>query len=230
MNKYAIVNLATDKYILGQQRLRQSLIDNKFNGDFYGYIGEDSVGSPKHSINPYAFKVYAINKVKEMGYKQILWLDASVYAIKKIDFIWEIIETKGFLMQNAGHFVGTWSNDKCLDYFNLSRNDAISMPMYGNAGLLGLNFNNEKAIDFFNKWHKASEDGIFVGDWNNNNFSESDDLRCKGHRHDMSAGSIIANKLGLDKEYISSTEILQYASPEDKALNETIVFKAQGIS
>jgi hypothetical protein len=102
------------------------------------------------------------------------------------------------------------------------------MLMYGNAGLLGLNFENEIAIEFFNKWHQASKDGIFIGKWNNNDKTESEDERCKGHRHDMTCGSIIANQLKM--KYHSGQNILMYGAPEDEPLNETIVFKAQGIN
>jgi hypothetical protein len=101
--------------------------------------------------------------------------------------------------------------------------------MYGNAGLLGLNLDLEISQNFLEKWHKAAIDGVFIGKWDNKNKTESQDDRCNGHRHDMSAGSIIANQLGMQKNYISSQEILQYASPEEPPINETIIFKAQGI-
>ena len=44
----------------------------------------------------------------------------------------------------------------------------------------------------------------------------------------MTCGSIIANQLGM--KYHSGNTILQYAAPEDEPINETIVFKAQGIN
>jgi hypothetical protein len=45
----------------------------------------------------------------------------------------------------------------------------------------------------------------------------------------MTAGSIIANLLGMNNNFFASNEILQYASPNDEVLNDTIIFKAQGM-
>jgi hypothetical protein len=103
----------------------------------------------------------------------------------------------------------------------------MNMPMYGNAGFLGLSVNSEIAMDFFDQWHKASVDGIFKGAWSNHNKTESKDERCKGHRHDMVCGSIIANQLKM--EYVPGDEWLQYKAPTDQAINDTIIFGAQGI-
>lgn len=224
----AIICFANSSYSKGAQRLRQSVKEHDFKGEMFIFTDETQVPCPSHLNNPYAFKTFIFERVKNLGYKKILWLDSSVYLIKNIDHIFEIIDKDGYLMQEAGHYVGTWANDKCLNYFNINRDEAINMLMYGNAGLLGLNFENQTANEFFNKWHQASKDGIFIGKWNNNDKTESEDERCKGHRHDMTCGSIIANQLGM--KYHLGNEILMYGAPEDEPLNETIVFKAQGIN
>ncbi|MCF7866906.1 hypothetical protein K9M18_05745, partial [Candidatus Woesearchaeota archaeon] len=151
------------------------------------------------------------------------------YAIKDITPVWDIIEKNGYIMQEAGWNCGQWSNDKSLEYFGLTRDDAMKMPMYGNAGLLGLDFNKELPKIFFERWHKASQDGIFKGAWSNNAKTESDDILCLGHRHDMSVGSIIANL--LDMSYINSSQIMQYGSaPFQQPMNDSICLKAYGIS
>jgi hypothetical protein len=225
-----ILNVSTGGYIRGAERLRNTLLGiGEFKGDLLFFTDESQINAPKHLENPYAFKTYAFNYAINLGYKKILWLDSSVYAIKQISKAWEIIEQKGFIMQYAGHNCGTWSNDNCLEYFGIDRNQAMEMPMYGNAGLLGLDMEKDICNIFLDKWHKSALDGIFKGSWNNNNNTESNDTRCKGHRHDMSAGSIIANQLGMNNEFLSTLEILQYASPEEAPINESIIFKAQGI-
>lgn len=225
-----IINIATGGYKKGADRLRKTLFEKNFCGDILFFDNESDVGSPSHIENPYAFKTHTFQYGLNLGYTKILWLDASVYAIKDINIVWDILDNIGYLMQYAGWTCGQWANDNSLDYFNITRDDAMNMKMYGNAGLLGLNFENETSKEFFNRWHKASIDGIFKGKWNNNEKTESNDERCLGHRHDMSTGSIIANQLGMNENFIPHDEILQYASPEDEVLNETIIFKAQGIN
>lgn len=228
MKDKVILNLATGNYIVGQDRLRSTL-SGYYDGDILFFTEESQFGSPTHKENPYAFKTYAFQHALNLGYKKILWLDASIYAIKDISPIWDIIERDGYIMQEAGWYCGQWSNDKSLDYFGLSRDEAMTMPMYGNAGLLGLDLNKELPKIFLERWHKASMDGIFKGEWNNNSNTESNDIRCLGHRHDMSVGSIIANLLGM--KYIRSSEIMQYGSaPFEPSMNDSICLKAYGIS
>ena len=206
-------------------RLSESLRNN-FDGDFLGFIGEASLGSPLHQDNPYAFKIYAFKHALAAGYTQILWLDSSCFAIKNVQPIFDIIESEGYIMQEAGQYVGNWANDKTLDYFKLTRDTAMEMLCYGNAGFLGLNFEDEIAETFFYQWEKAMNAGMFKGAWNNTDNSESEDERCKGHRHDLVCGSIIANQLGM--RYKPGNEWLQYAGMFDETANETIVIKAQG--
>jgi hypothetical protein len=210
----AIVSLANERgnYYKGLCRLGESLRGN-FDGDFFGFMGEHSVGAPKHHANHYAFKIYAIDHVKKLGYRQILWLDSSVWAIKNVYPVFHKIQDQGYIMQEAGQFVGQWCNQRTLDYAGLTREIANTMPCYGNAGLLGLNFESAIADIFFNRWKKYMEDGQFNGSW-------------KDHRHDLTCGSIIANDLGM--KYEPGNEILQYAGPNDEVLNDTIIFKAQG--
>lgn len=220
--KKAIVSLANDKgnYRLSLARLEESL-KGRFDGDFFGFTGEHMVGAPPHEENPYAFKVYAIDMVRQMGYDYILWLDSSVYAIKDVQPVFDIIARDGYLMQDSGHVVGHWCNDGTLEYFRLSREMAMSKPMYGNAGMLGLDFttalsfgDKKKPYSWFMIWKQTMERGFFKGSWGN-------------HRHDMTCGSIIANELGM--KYIPGDQILQYAGPDDPVNNETIIFKAQGM-
>lgn len=205
--KRAIVNLVTNNswFPRGQKRLIDSLKDN-FDGDIIPFVGEEKVGSPKHSENPYAFKVYAIDYARRMGYRQILWLDASVWAVKDIKDVWGYIDEHGYMMQEDGNMVGRWANDKCLEWFELSKEEADKMVMFS-AGFLGLDFENKLVNEFFAKWKDACDNGIFKGEW-------------KNHRHDMTCASIIANRLkmrytpgGTFMAYIGSA----YGKPKDTA-------------
>ena len=142
MKDKVIINLATGNYIVGQDRLRSTL-SGFYDGDILFFTDESQFSSPTHKENPYAFKTYAFQHALNLGYKKILWLDASIYAIKDITSVWDIIEKNGYIMQEAGWNCGQWSNDKSLEYFGLTRDEAMLMPMYGNAGLLGLDLDKE---------------------------------------------------------------------------------------
>lgn len=211
----AIVSLANERgnYYKGLCRLGES-IRGRFDGDFFGFMGEHSVGAPKHLDNPYAFKIYAIDYVRSKGYNQILWLDSSCYAIKNVNPVFKKIEDQGYIMQEAGQFVGRWCNQRTLDYALLTKDEADKMLMYGNAGFLGLNFRMAIADIFFHQWKRYMEDGQFIGSW-------------EDHRHDMTCGSIIANRLKM--KYESGEHWLEYAAPDTTPKNELIYIKAQGV-
>lgn len=227
-NKNCIISFANKNgnYAKGLARLSDSLRNN-FDGDFLAWTHENSLGSPLHSENPYAFKIDAFEKAIAAGYQNILWLDSSCFAIKNIQPVFDHIETNGYIMQDAGHYAGNWTNDKALDYFRISRTEAMNIKCYGNAGLLGLNFNNHASESFFDAWREAKLNGLFKGSWNNDNQTESRDLRCLGHRHDLSCGSILAYRNGMQLQ--PGDQILQYAGIYDEIANNNIYFKAQGI-
>lgn len=203
-------------YLLGLDRLGESLsrqMGNPAAFDFRGFRGEASVGAPPHLENPYAFKIYCIDRVLSMGYRKVLWLDASVVAMAPLGGIWEVIERDGYIMQEAGHSVGRWCNDRTLEYFGLSREEAMGIFMYGNAGFLGLDLDNGVASRFYRLWKQSMLDGQFIGSWEN-------------HRHDMTCGSVIAHTLGM--KYQSGSRWLHYA-PIDQAPEAGVVFHASGM-
>lgn len=209
----AIVNLSSSQYRNGQKRLEES-VKGKTDADFIGFKTESEVGAPLHKENPYAFKVYAIEKALDKGYTQILWLDSSAYAIANVEPIFNLIRRNGHFMEEAGHVASAWTNDRTLDYFGLTREEASKVPLYS-AGFTGLNFNNERTVTFFEMWKQSMIDGQFKGDWSN-------------HRHDLSCASIIAHKLGM--KYQKCGKYFQYAAPHETPNQKTVIFFAQGIA
>lgn len=231
--KKCVVSFANSKgsYLKNLHRLGESLsnfTNPNFDGDFLGFVGESTCGAEPHEIVPYGFKIHAIKRAIEAGYQQILWLDSSVFAIKNIQPIFDRITETGFAFQDAGHWLGEWANDFTLEYFGISRDDAMALRMIGNAGFLGLDFTKEEPVEFFRRWHLSMQAGCFQGKWNNNDKTESQDERCRGARHDMSASSAIIHNMGLFHLAYGGEEVLQYAGPYDQTLNDSIILKAQG--
>ncbi len=212
----AIISLAnnTGRYKQLLERQEDSLIE-WFEGDYLHFNSEEEVGAPLHRFNPYAFKIYAFDVAISRGYNSILWIDSSVYAVNEVEPVFDHIEQNGYLMQEAGQYVGWWANDYTLDYFGLDRDSQMTAPMYGNAGLLGLDFTNITARKFFSRWTKSMLAGCFKGEWHNKNKTESEDER-----------SIIANEMGL--KYVSGEEWLEYKPPSQPAKSDKIIFGAQG--
>lgn len=211
----AIISFANSSgnYMKALQRLEESVSRFDIN-PFLGFRGESSIGSPLHSDNPYAFKIYAFKKAIELGYTKILYVDSSVVVVKELSALWQILDEDGYFIQEAGHFVGRWCNDRTLAYFSLTREDAMEMKMYGNAGILALDFEKQIAKDFFNQWERSMLDGQFKGDWSD-------------HRHDMTCGSIIANNLNMKLQ--TGNEWVDYVDVNQIPKSDKILFHAQGM-
>jgi hypothetical protein len=89
---------------------------------------------------------------------------------------------------------GQWANDRALAYFNVTRDQAMTISTIY-ACFLGFNFLSPVAQEFFARWKKACEDGIFIGQWTNATLSESQDTRCTGHRHDQTCAELILHAM-----------------------------------
>lgn len=214
--KRAIINVCNKagNYIQGQKRLAESLQGNSANTDFYGIIGESNVNAPLHTQIPYAFKPFAMDWLKQKGYDLILWLDASMYAVKNLEVIWQIIELDGYLMEESGHHLGRWCNDRALRNMGITREQAMKIYLYS-AGMTGLNMNNEKAVKFLEDWLNFAKDGeTFVG-------------KHEDHRHDMSVASFLAHK--YDMKYQTGGTYLSYIGQVYGEPSDTSVFHLAGM-
>ena len=218
--KQCIVTLATlsEKYVNGVKRQTKSLQDvGWINGEGAAlqFFGENIVGAPRHEDNPYAFKLYAIDHARNLGYEQVLWLDASVIAVKSPAPVFKWLDNNEVFFEEAGHYVGTWCNGGTLAYFGLPRMDAMKMPMFA-AGYCGFDFRTKTAQDFFDRWWKSMEAGAFRGSW-------------ADHRHDMTCASIIANQMGLLERYSPGGQFFAYIGPAYSAPKETVCFHLIGL-
>lgn len=221
--KRCVVNFAKGGwYPRGQERLKKSLKDVGFDGDFLGFTDTVELNCPSHEKVPYAFKTYSLLHCQKMGYDQVIYADASIWAVKSIDPIWEIITKQGYFFEEAGHWSGTWTKDSTLSNMGVTRDEAMKMPMFS-AGFVGIDFHSEIALTFLRKWDRYARDGdSFMGAWVNTNNSMSSDPRCQGHRHDMSVASILACQ--LDMTLIPGGTYLAYIGPGYSKPKETACF------
>jgi hypothetical protein len=164
--------------------------------DVFVFTEESEIQSPSHKENPYAFKVYAVEAMRRAGYRFVLWCDSILKPTRPIEEILPEVAQTGVYLAQDGWKTGQYANDRALEYFGVSRDEAMNISSIW-ACFMGFDFSNPIAHDFFARWKKACTDGIFRGKWNNKDQSESQDPRCKGHRHDQSCAELIAYKMNL---------------------------------
>lgn len=87
-------------YEYGISIILKSLEKFNFNGYFIYYVG----GWPnlkkdrlKWADVPFAFKPFLFEEARDLGYENILWLDACCVPVKSLDTIFEFIQEKGFV-------------------------------------------------------------------------------------------------------------------------------------
>ena len=176
-----VVNFSSKEYRRGQQRLSGSLNGYK-QLMLNDYV---SIGSPSHKESPYQFKIHAIESAMKLD-PVVLWCDGSMWRVGDLSVIENIIKTDGYFMSEAGHWVGRWTNQFTRNYFKLTPEESKvpgGFRMFS-AGFLGLNRDSPIAMEFFKQWKASALAGCFRGSWSD-------------HRHDMTAGSIIAQRLGM---------------------------------
>jgi hypothetical protein len=220
-----IINVAVGSWFpLAQQRLKTSL-------DMVGYTGDTLFfttwppGSPTHNEAPYAFKGFAIDAARKLGYELILYLDSSIWAVRQFPDLFKYINTNGYLFMSNGN-LGMWSSDEAIKHFGVDRETALTMREVV-GGFVGLNFKNKNCNDFLDEWLALAKDTkLFRGSWKNDNHEVSSDSRVKGHRHDQTVTSFLAYKYGMN--HIVRDYFFCYLNHFSKIIRPNYQFVCQG--
>lgn len=186
--KKAVVSFAdgTGHYRTKMKRLEQSV--KKFSdADFLGFTDIKQIGCKPHSVVPYAFKPYAIQAAVNQGYDLILWCDSPIHAVKDLGPVFEYIEENKYMFfENIGHNLGKWCNDKALDSFGVTREQAMDIKQIM-ACSMGFNFSDGVVRKWFDEYIGLSDD-LYPGDWTG----------PQAHRHDQSVASLLIHEYGLN--------------------------------
>lgn len=225
MTSRVLLNVAVSQWFpVGQKRLYESLEERSENATRLFWTEELPPGCPSHEDAPYAFKPYAFQRARELGFDQAVWLDASVWLHSRpLDDIWARIDEDSWYLEPDGNMVGEWISDSALDALHLSRDEAMGMPLI-EGKLIGLDFRNPTARAFLTAWTELADLGAFKGRWDNLTGSESSDPRCRGHRHDIACGSPLAHRMGMRLQPYKRVGFPGNGEPGDE-----IVALAQGL-
>ncbi len=204
--KRCIINVACGAwYPAGQERLKASLGMVGNTADLLFWRNELPPGSPSHEDTPYAFKPAAFWSAYEQGYEQVLWADASFWAVRPFDAVWDEMARVGHVFPPEAFTVATWCTNAALVSLDLTREGARQIPLV-KAGFMGLDLTHERSRRFLDQWYHYSRDGVtFKGPWTREGL-DTDDPQVLGHRHDLTAASVVAWRLEMqrtDSNFIS---------------------------
>lgn len=171
------------RYEEGIKRIDKCLKQIGYKGHFIAKIGgwpNLKGGDLVLAEVPYAFKACFFEEAKNLGYKNVLWLDSSVIPLKNLDSIFERIEKTGYFGYIACHRVVDYSTDYVLGIFGLDKQSAANIITV-EAQIIGFNMKSVIGQTILSEWRKAAFNGGFYS------------ARC-----DQNALSIISYQLGLD--------------------------------
>jgi len=213
MNKSCVINFANGAwYQNGAKRLYDTILNYKNDTSSYDLVffnDYSQIESPHHHVLNYVFKFKSLKKALDMGYKNVLWLDSSMYCIKPIDHVFDHIKNVGYAVTWSEFNNAQWTNDRTLEHFRLTRDEA-EKTRHIYSGCFGINKNYKNFENFYSLYENSLS--FLQGNWNNSNNSESTDSRCCGHRHDQSILSLILNKLNMNDE---DGQFFEYWNPSE---------------
>ena len=192
----AVVCFASGRYTYFGTRLAKSIWQLSPEIPVFVYDQYEQIGSPSQDQQPYAFKLHAIETVRNQGYDIVLWCDSVLQLTQPLDGLLQEVEDVGVYLPQDGWKVGMFANDKALAHYGLTRDQAMELPTLW-ACFMGFDFRNPRAHVFFDKWKEAMHAGLFHGHYSNEDGSQSADPRCKGHRHDQTCAELIAHTCGF---------------------------------
>jgi hypothetical protein len=201
VNERCIVNVSTGFYVRGQMRLLSAL-----NGDNKAFWSDRlPEGCPAHHQVPYAFKAFALNETAKR-YPVLLWLDAAILpGPRPFEDLWQRIERDGYWFSKNGWKNSHWTNHAALPDLGVSpaENETIEHVV---ATAFGLNLNHPIGKAFLTEYFRMANTKAFCGPWRGGKGLQ--------HRHDQTAASVIAHKLGM--KLTAAPEWFAYRGGETK--------------
>lgn len=236
----AVVNVATTpQYQRGQDRLVGELAKHGAMARMFTWPRIPSAWRDHETI-PYGFKGCAMKYAFDAGSDLLLWCDASILPIRSLEPLWQRIERDGYWFSKNGYSNYEWTADSAYPYL-FQQELSMIMPEISPsecrainrriphvvATAFGLNVRHPKGRAFLDEYFRlASETRAFCGPWVNFNRHDgaeapvADGVHCapcgppdvRGHRHDQTAASVIAWRLGF--ELTSPPDIFAYKGGE----------------
>lgn len=154
-------------------------------------------GSPSHADIPYAFKAFALKDAAECGNPLLLWADASILPVASLGPLFDRIYEQGYWISRNGWMNSEWTADSAYSDLGVSREDNAT-TQHVVATTFGLNFYHPTGRAILDEYVRLAKTRAFCGPWRNCPETPCGSAGVLGHRHDQTALSVIAWRLGLE--------------------------------
>lgn len=202
-------------YPRGFARLVNAFHEVSHGFTIVGWVNTFPIRAPQgviedgYDYSAYCAKPFALDDLRSRGFDVGILLDAAFFPIRHIQPLVQHIVKQGYYLCDNGGRVGEWSSDRALEHFGMTRDEAMGITEVSSY-CVGLDFREKQSRVAMDYWCAVAGGGLAIaGPHTNVNANPSvkgrnvgfcsHDPRCKGHRHDQTALSIIAHLLGMDK-------------------------------
>lgn len=207
-----ILNVATDHFVKGQARLVntiRAIYPNPDRPAWMLWTEELPDHCPPHQERPYAFKAFAMEAARDLGYTLLVWLDASMVLRKRIDPILDYARGHGAWFSRNGYRNSEWTNLARLADLQVTAEENHQIE-HVVGGAFAVDLTHPKGLAFYNAYlNLARNTQAFVGPWVGGIGVQ--------HRHDQTASSVLCHKLEIP--ITNPPEYFAYAGSEtDKTI------------
>jgi len=183
-------------YSAGIDRLERSLIYEGAAMDMRFWRNKYPDGCPAHGGDgQYNFKPFCFREVFNDNYKVAVWADASFWCVKNPMPLFDYVNEYGLYFFKSGYSLAETATDKLLSVAGVSREELYDVPEFA-TGLVGINIENPKGKEFFEKWEDYRAAGLFGGN-RVHDLNDSQHPKFRFSRQDQSAASMILHLMGI---------------------------------
>lgn len=192
------------RYVEQQIRLHDSLL--KFYSADHHIMDRDGLppGSKPHKESLYGFKVHAIKRAMNWGYKKIIWLDPACILQHPIDY-WFSLNLPVLAVKDDNK-LDKMIGKKALNYYG---NPDIAGRHLVGGSLYVFDFNHPKTDLIFDDWANAESDDIFGSQ------EEQASEKINGHRNDESCMAMAMYSHGVEPV---GHDVARYNQNEDSII------------
>ncbi len=108
---------------------------------------------------PYSFKAAFLKEAELLGYQHVLWMDTAIHPMTDMNEIFSHLDERGTFF----NYVCTLKENLPGDLISAAGELGVTLALYDriyhlHTGLIGLNFQNERARCLLNEWLQACAD------------------------------------------------------------------------
>ena len=216
-----IVNAAYGSwYPKGQERMIKTVREYGYTGDIITDYHNEHF-DPK---SPYTVKAAAMVNAMRKGYTTLLWLDCSVFALKNIDPLFELIEKESVYFWRSGWNLAQSAADSDLAYAGWTRDEAELLYECA-SGMVGVNLLDQRVRRLMDIFIDANSKGVCSTSRHHDN--QSKDPRFKFARQDQTALTIAYHKVGFTNEQMYESRV--YSAYWDHDINDKVLLAMKGM-